>query len=98
MANNEEGSLMIVTLLLTGRATPFLHNGVVYMGDEKTYVSHNNNKEGIFSFVFFWYKINIYIDRQYHNMVYWNVAPSAYYYGRIPMVRQMPWNVYRAHV
>uniref|UniRef100_A0A1B6CE23 Ubiquitin carboxyl-terminal hydrolase MINDY n=1 Tax=Clastoptera arizonana TaxID=38151 RepID=A0A1B6CE23_9HEMI len=33
----EEGSLCIVTLLLTGRATPFLHNGVVYVGDEEHY-------------------------------------------------------------
>lgn len=39
MTNNEEGSLMIVTLLLTGRATPYLHNGVVNVGDESTYVS-----------------------------------------------------------
>ncbi|XP_004522494.1 inactive ubiquitin carboxyl-terminal hydrolase MINDY-4B isoform X1 [Ceratitis capitata] len=37
MPNNEEGSLMIVTLLLTGRATPYLHNGVVNVGDENTY-------------------------------------------------------------
>ncbi|XP_036326184.1 inactive ubiquitin carboxyl-terminal hydrolase MINDY-4B-like [Rhagoletis pomonella] len=37
MTNNEEGSLMIVTLLLTGRATPYLHNGVVNVGDENTY-------------------------------------------------------------
>lgn len=35
----EEGSLCIVTLLLTGRATPYLHNGVVYVGDEEHYVS-----------------------------------------------------------
>ncbi|XP_030373178.1 inactive ubiquitin carboxyl-terminal hydrolase MINDY-4B [Scaptodrosophila lebanonensis] len=37
MSNNEEGSLMIVTLLLTGRATPYLHNGVVNVGDENSY-------------------------------------------------------------
>lgn len=48
MANNEEGSLMIVTLLLTGRATPFLHNGVVYMGDEKTYVKDIYKKDYLF--------------------------------------------------
>jgi hypothetical protein len=35
----EEGSHCIVTLLLTGRATPYLHNGVVYVGDEDHYVS-----------------------------------------------------------
>lgn len=35
----EEGSNCIVTLLLTGRATPYLHNGVVYVGDEDHYVS-----------------------------------------------------------
>lgn len=34
-----EGSLNVVTLLLTGRATPYLHNGVVYVGDEDHYVS-----------------------------------------------------------
>lgn len=28
MGNYEEGSLNIVTLLLSGRATPYLHNGV----------------------------------------------------------------------
>lgn len=44
MTNNEEGSLMIVTLLLTGRATPYLHNGVVNVGDENTYVSKFNGK------------------------------------------------------
>lgn len=38
MGHNEEGSLNIVTLLLTGRATPYLHNGVVYVGDEDHYV------------------------------------------------------------
>lgn len=35
----EEGSQCIVMLLLTGRASPFLHNGVVYVGDEDHYVS-----------------------------------------------------------
>lgn len=34
MGPYEEGSLNIVTLLLSGRATPYLHNGVVYVGDE----------------------------------------------------------------
>lgn len=38
MGASEEGSLNIVTLLLTGRATPYLHNGVVYVGDEDHYV------------------------------------------------------------
>ncbi|XP_063224611.1 inactive ubiquitin carboxyl-terminal hydrolase MINDY-4B [Bacillus rossius redtenbacheri] len=33
----EEGSQCVVTLLLTGRATPYLHNGVVYVGDEDHY-------------------------------------------------------------
>ncbi|KAJ9583709.1 hypothetical protein L9F63_021945 [Diploptera punctata] len=33
----EEGSHCIVTLMLTGRATPYLHNGVVYVGDEDHY-------------------------------------------------------------
>ena len=28
MGNYEEGSLNIVTLLISGRATPYLHNGV----------------------------------------------------------------------
>lgn len=37
-SNHEEGSLMIVTLLLTGRATPYIHNGVVNVGDESSYV------------------------------------------------------------
>lgn len=36
----EEGSLCVVTLLVSGRATPFLHNGVVYAGDEDHYVSN----------------------------------------------------------
>lgn len=34
----EEGSICLVTLLITGRATPYLHNGVVYVGDEDHYV------------------------------------------------------------
>lgn len=38
MGTNEEGSLNIVTLLSTGRATPYLHNGVIYVGDEDHYV------------------------------------------------------------
>lgn len=38
MGPSEEGSLNIVTLLLTGRATPYLHNGVIYVGDEDHYV------------------------------------------------------------
>ncbi|XP_068143058.1 inactive ubiquitin carboxyl-terminal hydrolase MINDY-4B [Drosophila tropicalis] len=37
MSNHEEGSLMIVTLLLTGRATPYIHNGVINVGDESSY-------------------------------------------------------------
>ncbi|CRK99330.1 CLUMA_CG012562, isoform A [Clunio marinus] len=37
MGNYEEGSLNIVTLLLSGRATPYLHNGVIYVGDEDHY-------------------------------------------------------------
>lgn len=37
MGPQEEGSLNIVTLLMTGRATPYLHNGVVYVGDEDHY-------------------------------------------------------------
>lgn len=32
-----EGSINVVTLLLTGRATPYLHNGVMYVGDEDHY-------------------------------------------------------------
>lgn len=36
----EEGSQSIIMLLLTGRATPYLHNGVVYVGDEEHYVSN----------------------------------------------------------
>lgn len=35
----EEGSNNIITVLMTGRATPYLHNGVVYVGDEDHYVS-----------------------------------------------------------
>ncbi|XP_014240355.1 inactive ubiquitin carboxyl-terminal hydrolase MINDY-4B isoform X2 [Cimex lectularius] len=35
----EEGSICLVTLILTGRATPYLHNGVVYVGDEDHYAT-----------------------------------------------------------
>ncbi|XP_065214748.1 inactive ubiquitin carboxyl-terminal hydrolase MINDY-4B-like isoform X2 [Planococcus citri] len=35
--SSEEGSQCIVMLLLTGRASSFLHNGVVYVGDEDHY-------------------------------------------------------------
>lgn len=34
-----EGSINVATLVLTGRATPYLHNGVMYVGDEDHYVS-----------------------------------------------------------
>ncbi|XP_073948945.1 inactive ubiquitin carboxyl-terminal hydrolase MINDY-4B isoform X3 [Choristoneura fumiferana] len=37
VSSHVEGSLNVVTLLLTGRATPYLHNGVVYIGDEDHY-------------------------------------------------------------
>ncbi|KAK6644532.1 hypothetical protein RUM43_000799 [Polyplax serrata] len=37
VACEEEGSGCIITLLLTGRATPYLHNGVIYVGDEDHY-------------------------------------------------------------
>lgn len=39
ISSAEEGSICIVTLLLTGRATPNLHNGIVNIGDEQHYVS-----------------------------------------------------------
>lgn len=42
VTGSEEGSHCIVTLLLTGRATPYLHNGVVYVGDEDHYVSYQD--------------------------------------------------------
>ncbi|KPI99133.1 Protein FAM188B [Papilio xuthus] len=32
-----EGSLNLTMLVITGRATPYLHNGVVYVGDEDNY-------------------------------------------------------------
>lgn len=34
-----EGSINVTMLILTGRATPYLHNGVMYVGDEDHYVS-----------------------------------------------------------
>ncbi|XP_053601653.1 inactive ubiquitin carboxyl-terminal hydrolase MINDY-4B isoform X5 [Plodia interpunctella] len=37
VSSHVEGSINIVTLLLTGRATPYLHNGVLYVGDEDHY-------------------------------------------------------------
>ncbi|XP_050422611.1 inactive ubiquitin carboxyl-terminal hydrolase MINDY-4B isoform X3 [Adelges cooleyi] len=37
ISNAEEGSICIVTLLLTGRATPNLHNGIINIGDEHHY-------------------------------------------------------------
>lgn len=45
MGPHEEGSLNIVTLLLAGRATPYLHNGVVYVGDEDHYVIEIEGEE-----------------------------------------------------
>ncbi|KAI5715007.1 hypothetical protein M8J77_008930 [Diaphorina citri] len=33
----DEGPLCIVMLMLSGRATPYLHNGIVYVGDEEHY-------------------------------------------------------------
>ncbi|XP_049949139.1 inactive ubiquitin carboxyl-terminal hydrolase MINDY-4B isoform X1 [Schistocerca serialis cubense] len=37
MGAAEEGSHCVIMLLLTGRATPYLHNGVIYVGDEDHY-------------------------------------------------------------
>ncbi|XP_066597053.1 inactive ubiquitin carboxyl-terminal hydrolase MINDY-4B isoform X2 [Prorops nasuta] len=34
---SEEGPICVVTLMLTGRASPYLHNGVLHVGDEDTY-------------------------------------------------------------
>ena len=41
---NAKGSFShaVFTLLTTGRATPFFHNGVQYRGDEDTAVLHTN--------------------------------------------------------
>ena len=41
ISSAEEGSICIVTLMITGRATPNLHNGIVNIGDEQHYVSHS---------------------------------------------------------
>lgn len=41
ISSAEEGSICIVTLMLTGRATPNLHNGIVNIGDEQHYVSYS---------------------------------------------------------
>ena len=35
----EEGPMCVVVLAITGRASPHLHNGVLHVGDENTYVS-----------------------------------------------------------
>ncbi|XP_028035901.1 inactive ubiquitin carboxyl-terminal hydrolase MINDY-4B isoform X2 [Bombyx mandarina] len=37
VSSHVEGSLNVITLLLTGRATPYLHNGILYVGDEDHY-------------------------------------------------------------
>lgn len=39
----EEGPISIIVFVLTGRASPHLHNGVLHVGDENTYVSHFKN-------------------------------------------------------
>lgn len=36
----DEGPLCVVMLMLSGRATPHLHNGILYVGDEEHYVSN----------------------------------------------------------
>ena len=36
----EEGPISLVVLAITGRASPHLHNGVIHVGDENTYVSN----------------------------------------------------------
>jgi hypothetical protein len=36
---SEEGPISIVVFILTGRASPHLHNGVLHVGDEDTYVN-----------------------------------------------------------
>lgn len=36
----DEGPLCVVMLMLSGRATPHLHNGILYVGDEEHYVSY----------------------------------------------------------
>lgn len=52
MGNYEEGSLNIVTLLLSGRATPYLHNGVRQMLYETTKIAFHPQKHFYFSFYY----------------------------------------------
>lgn len=65
ISSAEEGSICIVTLILTGRATPNLHNGIINIGDEQHYVSLNNIV--IVQFVKTNYKIRVKIIKKKKN-------------------------------
>lgn len=72
MGPHEEGSLNIVMLLLSGRATPYLHNGVIYVGDEDHYVSAPITSQ---SFLF---ENWAFFCRPYPNSAYWLVLLLDY--------------------
>lgn len=76
MGPHEEGSLNIVMLLLSGRATPYLHNGVIYVGDEDHYVSAPQTLWPA-SRPFSYWAIPC---RLYHNLAFWLVLLSVYWY------------------
>jgi len=73
ISSAEEGSICIVTLMLTGRATPNLHNGIVNIGDEQHYVSYIMIRINKINNILF-YNIqlfkHLFIFRQYHIMEY----------------------------
>lgn len=86
MGPSEEGSLNIVTLLLTGRATPYLHNGVIYVGDEDHYVSVVLSRP-------FLNPNKFYSKRSYRlflNLAFYLVHPSAFWYWA-PMPKLQLW-------
>lgn len=66
MGNYEEGSLNIVTLLLSGRATPYLHNGVRQMLYETTKIAFHLQKH--FYFILFRSKV-VYVGDEDHYAV-----------------------------
>lgn len=81
MGPHEEGSLNIVMLLLSGRATPYLHNGVIYVGDEDHYVSTNRSKAYVKTLILL--KSASLSRRHCPNSAYWLVLLSVYWYLKV---------------
>lgn len=97
ISSAEEGSICIVTLMLTGRATPNLHNGIVNIGDEQHYVSYClvNIIRPSLSIKLNYLNIlntNLFIFRPSHITEYWPEVKWDYWF-----ITKKPLHQYKSH-